>query len=512
MEGTSILFIRKEDRFLYIKFLILTFLLYLPSFFFRDFFYPDEARNLYLCWSVSSLKQAFYLFYADEFYFHKPPLYFLLGYLLNKFSRDFLPLFLIIINILSSGIIISLNYYFFKKEGQKEVGLLSSVVLAMTSIFYGTSIIIRMDILFYLFVVLSIFLFWWSLKENKFILSLLAGVSGFLAVFTKGGFGFVFPLFCWIVSAVVFRRWLFLISSTITMSLCIGGWLWWGSEVFLKDYWKILLFKETLQKAINPYIHKEGFFYYFIFFLPILLPLSLFIIGYFINMIKAKENHSWQILMSFWSIGGLVILSIVKSKLVIYLLLISLPSVALGSHFILNKGVSAKIKVNMLYATGILLLMLFGIGSGVFFYIYRERILFLISILGIFIFVYLLCLMYRKKSLIYKLNILLYLWFFILQIANLTYLPRISKKNGVKTLSKKIGEIKFNFDKIYTTEKPLLVLNYLYKRRPTMYVKREDLQEKLKSNKNILITKDSINYPKVEEIFTHGKFKIFKSF
>jgi len=332
----------------YILFFLLSILLYMPSSFFRFPFMPDEVRNLYIAKNISNFYEFFIPKYIDEYYFEKPPFYFwiLKIFLKIKFNYLILPIFL---NSISSFVIASLNYSFFKKYNEEEA-FLSSIIILTTGLFYGLNLIVRMDILFITFIFLSFISF---LKGNI----ILSSVFTFLATFTKGPLG-LFILVVNIFFAIFLKDKKIFLKSLLVLFLSlflVFLWLFIFSKIEPR-YFTIMFFRQTVSRALNPFNHREPFYFYILWFFPAFFPWSFLLIRYFLNL-KSNNLTILEKVYIFWFLGGFILLSFIKSKLFIYLLILIIPFSGLVSKFIISK----KINIKNFLIIWIFILIFFGL-------------------------------------------------------------------------------------------------------------------------------------------------------
>lgn len=405
----------------YLFFLLLVVLIYLPSSVGRQPFPPDEVRNVKIVHNMKHWHDYLILKYNDEDYFHKPPFYYWLLKLLSKIKGVKLLTLGVILNIFLSWGIISLNYLFLKKEGFVKTGFFAGMFLSTTSLFYGMNIILRMDILFLFFITLSIVSFWFSLRANKNYFMFLSAFSSFLATFSKGALGVILPLEV-IISEVIFLKkkanlkklfyWLAAVSVLIFL------WMSAFSQIS-PGYFKKMLFRQTLERAFSSFTHKEPWYYYLIYILPIAFPWVFFEIVYFFK-IKQKAITSWERINIFWFISGFLTLSLIGSKVVMYLVILLPPLCNLGARqFVLNR--EAK---GIFLITAALLLIV----STAAFVVFKIKGEFLpgVSLYIIFFFALFLLVLFKVKPK-FSFVVFFLFWVILLEIINFAVLPLISQ-------------------------------------------------------------------------------------
>ncbi|MCM8786909.1 MAG: glycosyltransferase family 39 protein [Candidatus Omnitrophica bacterium] len=495
MQEIYTLFIKKRKINIYFLFFLFCFLLYLPSVFFRAPFYPDEFRNIYIAKNIKTNFEFFFPNYIDEFYDQKPPFYFwILRFLLLPFKNFlFLPVFF---NIIVSTLILSINYLFIKKELNKNSAFLSSLILSTTAIFYSMTILVRMDILFLLFILLSIYFFYLSLYEEKKIYILLAGFFSFLATFTKGAFGIIFPFFIQLTTSIILKNKKYFLKTlfiNIFAFFLIFLWLFLFS-FFKKDYFYILFFKQTILRGLNPQSHKQPFWYYFLYIVPLFLPWSFFLFGYFLKF-KKNKFLLWEKIYLVWFVGGFLILSFVRSKLPMYLLLLSTPVAGLVAKFLNSEH--KKLINNLFFFTIAFFIFSWIIGWIIF----KDKGFMHQAIFSFFLFVIMLFTIFRKK-IEAKIKFFFIFWIILLQLVNFIYIPIVSKSSTLFKIFLAVQNLNLKFDEIVVTDKKLKTIEILYFKKPIRYktyIKDICLVDK----PTILITEEinlNCNFLKIEKI------------
>lgn len=492
MPGTYILYITKIiKRHPYIFFFLLCSILYLPASFFRTPFYPDELRILYIADNLHRFSDYLFPKYFDGIYYEKPPFYFwiinlLLRIKLNNFLL--LPLFL---NVLIAWGILSLNYSLLKKEDSPAIGIISSLFLATTLIFYGMSILVRMDTLFLLFIFLSIVSFS-RLMRKRWIFLFFPAFFEFLAVFTKGALGLVFPLFIQICLGIFLRDRKILKKALLTNFIsCLFIFLWLISFSGLNDvYWKKMVLEQTLSRGFGPFKHLHPFFYYLPFLFLLFLPSSLLGISYFFRL--REDKYLWEKIYIVWFVGGIIILSLIRSKMPMYLLILSIPFSGLSGKFFYS---CRKEKfLSLLFYLTIWFFILAWMGAF-FYFKSKEQFIPHSSFFLLFFFLLIFFLGLRRKP-SFQFKTFFILWFFVLEAINFLYLPLISNASEINKVAEAIRKTRLNYNKIYVRDKSLLFLKFYPINKPVIYL---DRIQKVYLDKNfILVTeKKKTPYPLV---------------
>ncbi|RKY34714.1 MAG: hypothetical protein DRP69_03880 [Candidatus Duberdicusella sinuisediminis] len=418
MPETSTLFTKRKIN-PYLLFFLLCFFLYLPSVFFRSPLPPDEVRFLSIAKNIHNWKDFFFLKYLGSFYYDKPPLYFWFLKLFSLFNLTnslFLP---VLFNCFFSWGILSLNYFFFKKEGQPQIGLISSLILATTSIFYAMNVIVRMDILFLFFTLLSIYSFLFYLSSEKKFYLWIASLASFLAVFTKGALGIIFPFFLSISLSVILKSKEILKKSFLTYLFSFFLVLFWliSFSQIDKDYFREMFYKQTLLRGIGETGHSRNFFYYFLYLIPLFLPYTILSLTCF----SLKLESVWEKLFLIWFIGGVFILSLISSKLSIYLLILSPSLSALLAKSLLESN-KERLKKVLFNITGLFFVILWF--SAYFYFKFKKEFIPPVSFILLLVFLVVIFLMVRKKSWA-CFKVLFISWILVIYLSTFFFLPLV---------------------------------------------------------------------------------------
>ena len=454
----------------YIFFFLLVILLYLPSCFLRGLFYPDEARDLFIAKNMHTLADFFFPRYLNGIYYQKPPFYFWTLHLLARIPVNNHLMFPVLFNTFVCFGIMSLNYLFFKKEGVPDAGFLSSIMLSTTVIFYGMGILARMDILFMFLMFLSLYFLWAFIKEGKNHQLAFSALFIFLSVFTKGAFGIIFPLFLGIGAALFLKE-----KKSLPRALLSNGlgalfiiiWLSIFSYVH-PDYITHMVFTQTLARGMDPFSHKQPLYYYLIFLVPIFLPWSFIGMGYF-SVIKKHTFSSLDKLWMLWFAGGFVILSMVGSKLPMYLLLLVIPFAGLCAQFLV-KG-RERLKSFLLYVTVGFFILIFA--SACVYLNIQKEFMPVTAYISVALFLAAAILMFKKNA-EYKFKAFFIVWLVFIQLMNFIYLPLASRHYDYNGIAEFLKKANFDISKIYVDEKKLLLLSVYPLKAKVIYAKNRE--------------------------------------
>ncbi|OPX30668.1 MAG: hypothetical protein B1H08_01035 [Candidatus Omnitrophica bacterium 4484_171] len=486
----------------YVSFFLLAILLYLPSCLLRGLFYPDEARSLFIARNMHTLADFLFPRYLNGIYYQKPPFYFWILHLLSRIPVNNYLMLPVLLNTFVCFGIMSLNYLFFKKEGAPDAGFLSSIMLSTTVIFYGMGILVRMDILFLFLIFLSLYFLWAFIKEGKEYQLIFSASFIFLSVFTKGAFGIIFPLFLGVGAALFLKE-----RNSLPRALLANGlgalfiiiWLSVFNYVH-PGYITHMVFTQTLARGVSPFSHKQPFYYYLMFLIPLFLPWSFIGMGYF-SVVKKRTFSFLEKLLMLWFAGGFLILSMVSSKLPMYLLLLTIPFAGLCAQFLV-KG-KERHKFFLLYVTVGFFVLVF-ICACIYFKVKKEFIPGP-AYIAIVLFLAAAVFMFKRKA-DYKFRAFFIAWFVFIQLMNFIYLPLASRHydyNGVAEFLKKAN---FDISKIYVDEEKLLLLSAYSLKAKVVYVKSREDFAKEKDIIFISRNRKPILFSKVAKI---GSFFIF---
>ncbi|MFH1875760.1 MAG: glycosyltransferase family 39 protein [Candidatus Omnitrophota bacterium] len=482
MRVTSILSIAKKTN-PYLLLLVFTCALYLPSSFFRAPFAPDEFRNIYIAKNISTPHDYLFPKYVEGLYREKPPFYFWILKVLERAPVTGLLTMPVFFNALVSWGILSLCYAFFARQNLPRVGYVSAFVLATTGLFYGMNVLVRMDILFIYFIFLSIYLFWCALARDRWSLALCAALTSFLAVFTKGAFGILFPLFIEIGMAVFARsRKAFIkaLGVNILAASLIFVWLISFSQLD-HDYLSQMFFRQTVARGVNPFSHAEPWYYYLIYMIPVFLPWSFLLFGYLAGLRRRKIDQ-WEKIYLLWFFGGLFFLSLVRSKLEMYLLLLAIPFAVLAGKFLTDGLLHVKNKI-LIGTAGF-----FAIASLVAFFIYRPTGVMPPSAwVGVTILVAL-CVVTVLARPHKKVTVFFVGWVIFIQLLNTLYLPAASNAGDYKRILDTLRGTNITYQNICVTEKSLLALSIYPLRAPLSYCASGE--KACQHTGSIIVTKD----------------------
>ncbi len=334
----------------------------LPSLILRDFTPDNELR--YMSIADEALEQGSVWCFSNhgEAYADKPPLYLwivMVGrYLFGQNCMWFLGLFSLV-PMLAVGRIMDGWARSRLNIRRRQTALL---MLFTCGYFPGLALTLRMDMLMTLWIVLAlreVYRMDQGVPTRRH--EALLGLYTFLALFTKGPFGVIFPLLGSVVYLVAVGR--------VRLIRRIWGWpawavllsgcgVWFGC-VFAEGgaaYIDNLLFHQTIDRAANAFTHQRPWWYYVVHMWYIMAPWSLIIAYEAVANRKTIVRGDFRKMMLSVFLTCLFAVSCVSSKLQVYLLPAIPFFVYLGATFIAGEALMKVIKV---FAVGVLA-VLFG--------------------------------------------------------------------------------------------------------------------------------------------------------
>ncbi len=432
-------------------FLILISIIYfLPGLFSpRDFWIEDEARYAEIVREMMIEHEWFIPHLNGHYYPDKPPLYFWLVIFTSIVFGTISPFTFLLVTFLSTlGCIVAV-YYLGKYLFDSMSGFLAAIVLTSTFLFIISAQIARMDMLFALFITLSIFSFYHAFLNKKRSYYIIFYFLCFLAILSKGPLGFIFAF----LPAVLFLSYkkeykelkeFILNKGFILLLLLLVGWVLLLILGGHYDYIKIIIVEQLVGRAVNSFIHKEPFYFYILVFplvfypwIPI-LPRALF-------HLHSTQKDAFALLL-IWFISGFVVISMISGKLFIYLLPLFPPmALVIGKFFgdILQKYDQYKYD---LLIEGIVSCVLFGLALILFpialkLY-FPKGMNFFLPLLVLLLPLFPLALVFTLKRNVKFHIALTFIGMFIFSFFSFGYSgTRISKHFSSRVLSEKITEL-----------------------------------------------------------------------
>lgn len=318
----------------------------LPALLLRDATPDNELR--YLSIADETLRNGSVLCFANhgEVYADKPPLYLWLvvgARVLAGQNCEWLIGLVSLVPMLLIGRIMNGMARGFMPVAQRQGALL---MLFTCGFFPGLALTLRMDMLMTLFIVLAMREVWRMAqgapsRRHEALL----GLFTFLALFTKGPYGVLIPLFgsvaylAWVGRLGLLRR----IWGWPAWAILLGGCACWFGGVYCEggsDYLNNLLFHQTVDRAHNAFTHNRPWWYYCVCIWYVMAPWSLLYVWAIIrNRQIALRGDFRKMIVAVFAVT-FVMVSCVSSKLQVYLL----PLIPFGVFYGASLCTGAKLQ------------------------------------------------------------------------------------------------------------------------------------------------------------------------
>ena len=336
----------------------------LPIFIFRDYTPNNELKYVSIVDEALRNGTWFTFYNHGEIYADKPPLYFWLMMLSRLVTGGYHMWLMGLFSLLPAiGVMVVMDRWM-RLENVRHNPLISNLMLGTTGIFLGAALVLRMDMMMTFFIVLTLYTFFKIYKgmdtpRDRWMLP----VWLFLAIFSKGPMGILIPLVS-VLAFLLIRREIRTVGRyfgwkqlLILLGLC--G-LWFGA-IYAEggsEYLNNILFKQTVGRGIDSFHHKEHLFYYFPHMLYTFAPWTLV---YLVTIWLGVRRRLFQtdtekfIYTAVWT--NIIMLSLVSSKIDIYMLPIYPFVVYLASAMLPRTGGGKAVKFGVLVPAVIFLLL-----------------------------------------------------------------------------------------------------------------------------------------------------------
>lgn len=259
--------------------------------------------------------------YAD-----KPPLYIWIIMACRRLLGFHCIPLLELFSLLPAFGVLAIFHHWCGAELRPQWRYLAEAALLTTAYFLGGALVLRMDMLMVLFIMLAMRRFWLlDHGHTGWKGQLLFALAVFMAIFTKGPVGLLFPLlgsFAWLLTehrlrdfgrAWGWRTWL-------VLALLCG--IWWAG-VYREggaDYLHNLLFHQTFGRAVNAFHHPRPWYWYLYTIWYAMGPWSLLTIPVSVRGAVCKCLDPLTRFCLVVSLSFFVVMSCFSGKLQIYLL------------------------------------------------------------------------------------------------------------------------------------------------------------------------------------------------
>ena len=333
-----------ERKHYWVSFALVVFsaLLFLPGLGTRDLWAPGEPIYGEVIRAMYERNDWLAPMLNGQIYADKPVLYFWLALIVSKIAGGVNEWTVRLPAAIGGLGLVLVTYQFGKTFYDRQMGLLSALVLATSSRMLWESRFLRLDTVLAFFLFLG-FYFWlkaFTKKGSKH--NYLLGYLCFaLATLTKGPLGLAVPGLAVLSLILISRRWreirdLRLVTGFILVASVLVPWLLLlhlrGEDQWLRDF----IWIHNIQNyALKPIGHVHPFYYYFINLPPDFLPWTALVPGALIFYYPWKEKlrNPATLALVCWFTATFFFFSASKSKIAYYLLPL-LPALALfvGSY------------------------------------------------------------------------------------------------------------------------------------------------------------------------------------
>lgn len=303
------------------------FLIFLPIFIFRDFTPDNELR--YLSIADEALRNGSIFTFTNHglIYADKPPLYLWIVMLGKTIFGHHSMLFLSIFSFVPALAVIYTMDKWVEKYLTPNERFLGQIMLLTSGFFIGTAVVLRMDMLMCMFIVLALYTFFKLYSGNgKSLDYYLFAIYVFMALFTKGPIGIIVPLLS-TIAFLFYKKEQRTISKywgwkTLSILIVLCG--LWFAGIYAEggnEYLNNLLFKQTVNRAVNSFHHQEPFYFYLLSIWYSLAPWSLLMLPVIVIGLKKRMiANDLEIFFLIIAATTFIMLSLFSSKLAVYLL------------------------------------------------------------------------------------------------------------------------------------------------------------------------------------------------
>ena len=301
-------------------------LLLLPLLLRREITPDNELKYLQI--ADEALRDGhFWCLYLDgAVYADKPPLYLWIVMVIRKLlGFHCIPLLELFSLLPAFGVLAIFDHWCSGLSLRWRIA--AEMALLTTAYFLGGALVLRMDMLMVFFITLAMWLFWridrgvggWKLRAGF-------ALAVFLAIFSKGPVGFLFPLLgttAWLLRERRLRDWGRAWGWLTWLILIVLCGIWWGCAYREggRPYIDNLLVHQTLDRAVNAFHHQRPWYWYLYTVWYAMGPWALLTIPVSVRGLVRHEGDTP--LVRFFllvSVVFFVLMSCFSSKLQIYLL------------------------------------------------------------------------------------------------------------------------------------------------------------------------------------------------
>jgi 4-amino-4-deoxy-L-arabinose transferase-like glycosyltransferase len=306
----------------------------------RGLWAPDELRYAQIVQRMDRLSDHFVPRLWNNIYTEKPPLYFWLVRACMPWTAGVHLSTLLVPIVLASCVLLWLTGHIVNRWYGSRAGITSVVVLCTLPLFLLLSSIGRMDMLLALFVTAATYSFYRGYVDDVAASRIWAFVWMGVGLLAKGPFGIVFPLTVSVTALVITKKWRRLLCRETCWGLAallatLACWLGPALYVAGFSYIEALIGKQVYERAVAGLDHGEPAYFY-LWVLPIIiLPWFVFLFPALRMAWKRwhEQRADYDLWLMCWVTVPLVILSLVREKLPVYLLPAMPPIAALIGRY-----------------------------------------------------------------------------------------------------------------------------------------------------------------------------------
>lgn len=330
---------------------VLTALALLPAICLRDFTPDNELRYLSIADEAIKNGSLFCFTNHGEIYADKPPLYMWIVMLGRQLCAQncmwFIALFSLIPMLLCGKVMDKWAADARFTTSQRQLGLL---MLFTCGFFPGLGVTLRMDMLMTLWILLALRkTYTMALSKPTRTGEALLGLYTFMALFTKGPLGVIIPLsgsLAWLISTRRTKMFRHIWGWPAWCVILAGCTLWFGG-VYAEggtEYLNNLLFHQTIDRSVNAFTHARPWWYYLAHMWYVMAPWSVLIAVLAGLQPRASFSGDFRRMMVAVFVTTLAVLSVISSKLQVYMLPAIPFAVYLGASLITGKTLANVVK------------------------------------------------------------------------------------------------------------------------------------------------------------------------
>jgi 4-amino-4-deoxy-L-arabinose transferase-like glycosyltransferase len=287
-----------------------------------------------------------------------PPLLIWTGYLLSRIT-GINSITLKIIPFITGLFCIYLLILLGKKISNQLAGVIAALIFCSNIIFSVFSKRFQFDIPYTFLILLSFYIFFLFVEKNKKYYLISGGLVFGLCLMVKILVGFLIP-FIIFIAYLNLRKKINIRLSDIIIFTSIGVLIALPWHIYMilnygNDFLNYFLFYHIFERAFTGVEHNtkgSGFLYHINYILSI-IPFSIIaFIAVVKNLIIFKELNWQKIFLCIWFLTGLIIITVFKTKLEVYVLLILTPGCLLIGDYLNNiNKILIKEKILLLLLT-----------------------------------------------------------------------------------------------------------------------------------------------------------------